>query len=66
VKVEFGDISRIVESGTETVFLLKVTDEHGSEFRFLLGKPSDYNREIEDDLAYHFHEWTTPLGYDDE
>jgi hypothetical protein len=55
--LEFGSITRAIDTGTETVYLLKVTDIYGAEFRFLLGEPDDFTSEGENTAGYFFEEF---------
>jgi hypothetical protein len=62
--IEFGSITRTLDSGTETLFLLKVTDIFGSEFRYLLGSAEDFSRDTMDEAAIFFNEWAELMGFD--
>jgi hypothetical protein len=60
---DFGSITRGSDDGTETMYLLKIQDQYGSEFRFLLGEPSDYNRETEEEASDLFFRFLDLVGY---
>ena len=64
--VDFGTLTRITDEGTETVWVLKITDEFDSEFRFMLGTPEDYNGEVLDEAGELFLGWLELLGYEDD
>jgi len=46
------------------LFLLKVTDIFGSEFRYLLGSAEDFSRDTMDEAAIFFNEWAELMGFD--
>jgi hypothetical protein len=64
--VDFGSLSRLVEDGTETVWLLKITDQYNSTFKFMIGGPEDYNHEVRDEAGELFLNWLEAIGYEDD
>lgn len=63
-EIDFGSITRMTDDGTETMYLLKVIDEYGSVFQFLLGEPENYSSEIEGEAVSHFFPFKELMGYD--
>jgi hypothetical protein len=63
-EIDFGSITRALDDGTETAYMLKITDQFGSEFRFLLGETENYHREVEEEAAEYFHQFTDAVGYE--
>jgi hypothetical protein len=60
---DFGSITRGTDDGTETMYLLKIQDQFGSEFKFLLGESDDYNREREEEASELFFRFLDLVGY---
>jgi hypothetical protein len=60
---DFGSITRATDDGTETMYLLKVQDQFGSEFSFLLGETGGYSREIEEEASKLFFSFLELVGY---
>jgi hypothetical protein len=60
---DFGSITRSTDSGTETMYLLKIEDQFGGEFQFLLGECRDYHRETEEEASKLFFSFLELVGY---